>query len=305
MRGRHLALAVVAALLYAGCYAAIKAGLAYAPPFGFAALRSLIGGLLLLGVLVASGQPWRPARHLWIPIALLAVVGSVIGFSAMFNSPLHTGAGLASVLGNTGPLIIIVLAAIFLGERITPGKLSALVLATLGVVLIALPGAGMNATWHPTALALPLLAASSRAAESVIVKGLQLGREAALVATWQFLVASIVLSVLSAWLEPESRTVWTMTFALSVALLAGGSTAAATALWYWLLQREEVSRLSLVLFLVPVTGLGLGLALFGENVGIVKVAGTALVFAGIAAAAAGAGRASGGSRVAPTKSVEA
>lgn len=285
MRGRHVVLAALAALLYAGCYAAIKAGLAYAPPFGFAALRSFIGGLLLLGVLGVTGQSTVPPRHLWTPTVLLAVVGSVLGFSAMFNSPLHTGAGLASVLGNTGPLLVIVLAAVFLGERITPGKITALVLATGGVAFIAMPGVGSSASWHPTALALPLLAASSRAAENVIVKGMQLGRCAVAVAAWQFLLASAVLATLSAWLEPQLTTVWTMKFALLVALLAGGSTAMATALWYWLVQREQVSRLSLVLFLVPVAGLALGTALFGERLTAVQLAGIALVFAGVAAVA--------------------
>lgn len=285
MRGRHVLLAAVAALLYAGCYAAIKAGLAYAPPFGFAALRSLVGGLVLLAVLGVSGQPLWPARHLWVPTALLAAIGSVVGFSAMFNSPFHTGAGLASVLGNTGPLLVIVLAAIFLGERITPGKLTALVLAIGGVALIAMPSADSNASWHPTALALPLLAASSRAAESLIVKGMQLGRHAVAVATWQFLLASVALAALSVRMEPQSTIHWTMEFALLLALLAGGSTAAATALWYWLIQREEVSRLSLVLFLVPVAGLGLGMALFAERVTPIQTGGIVLVFGGVAAAA--------------------
>lgn len=285
MRGRYVVLAGVAALLYAGCYVAIKAGLAYAPPFAFAALRAFIGGLVLLAVLGASGQPLRPPRCLWIPTALLAGLGSVIGFSAMFNSPLHTGAGLASVLGNTGPLLVIVLAALFLGERITPGKVTALGLAIAGVVLIAMPGADSQVSWHPTALVLPLLAASSRAAESVIVKGTQLGRHAVVVAAWQFLLASVTLAALSAWFEPQSATVWTTQFALVLALLAGGSTAAATALWYWLIQREEVSRLSLVLFLVPVVGLALGTSMFGERVTVIQTGGIALVFAGVAAAA--------------------
>ena len=298
MRSRHLAFAIVAALLYAGCYAAIKAGLAYAPPFGFAALRSFIGGLMLLAVLAVTGQPWRPARALWVPIGLLAALGSVVGFSAMFYSPLHTGAGVASVLGNTGPLFMIVLAALFLGERITAGKLAALLLATGGIAFMALSG-GSGGSWHPAALVLPLLAASSRAVETVLVKGLQLDRNATLVATWQFLLASIGLTALSVWLEPQARTVWTVRFALSVSVLAGGSTAAATALWYWLLQREEVSRLSLVLFLIPVAGLALGITLFGERVRLGQVAGMALILAGVVAAAVHRGGSAGNQSAAP------
>ena len=285
MRGRHVILAAVAALLYAGCYAAIKAGLAYAPPYRFAALRSLIGGCALLAFLVVYRQPLIPARRLWPPIALLAVLGPLIGFSAMFHSPLHTGAGLASVVGNTGPLLVIVFAGIFLGERITLGKLAALVLGIAGVTLIAMPGTASTASWHATALVLPLVAASSGAAESLIVKQVQPGRDVLAVTAWQFLIASIALFALSASLEPQSRITWTRELTLLLVLLAGGSTAAATSLWYWLIQREEVSRLSLVLFLVPVAGLGLGTALFAERVTPVQTGGIVLVFAGVAAAA--------------------
>lgn len=285
MRFRHLVLAVLAALLYAGCYAAIKSGLAYAPPFRFAAIRSIIGGLTILAVLAASGRSVLPARRLWGPIALLATLGPTIGFSAMFNSPLHTGAGLASVVGNTGPLLIIVLAAIFLGERVTAGKLVALVLAIAGVTLIALPGATARSSWHASALVLPLLAAWSGAADSLIVKRVQPGADVLAVAGWQFVLASVALFTLSTWLEPQSTITWTREFAVVLALLAGGSTAVATSLWYWLLQREEVSRLSLVLFLVPVAGLILGVALFGERVTEVQLGGIGLVFAGVVAAA--------------------
>ena len=282
---RHLSLAVLAALLYAGCYAAIKSGLAYAPPFLFAAVRSLIGGVAILAVLAASGRPVIPARRLWAPIALLATLGPTIGFGAMFNSPLHTGAGLASVVGNTGPLLIILLAAVFLGERITAGKVIALALALAGITMIALPGASARGTWHASALALPLVAAASGAADSLIVKRVRPGGDVLAVAGWQFVLASIALFTLTAWLEPGARIAWTREFALALALLAGGSTAAATALWYWLLQREEVSRLSLVLFLVPVAGLGLGTVLFGERITAMQAGGIALVFAGVAAAA--------------------
>ena len=284
MRGRRVILAVVAALLYAGCYAAIKAGLEYAPPLLFAALRSLISGIALLVVLPAVGRPLMPARRLWPVIAVLAVVGPV-GFSAMFSSPLHTGAGLASVVGNTGPLIIIVLAALFLGERVTADKSIALLLGVAGLGLIARPGEVSSGAWHAPALLLPLLAASSRAAESLIVKWAKPGSDAISIAGWQFLLASVPLYTMSIALELGQGISWTQEFVLLLAFLAGGASAAATGLWYWLLQREEVSRLSLVLFLVPVAGLGLGTALFAEKIAAVQSTGILLIFAGIAAAA--------------------
>ena len=284
MAGRNVFLAAVAAMLFAGCYAAIKAGLAYAPPFQFAAMRSLVGGLTLLSVLAVARHPLIPARRLWPAIALLALVGPTIGFGAMFSSPMHTGAGLASVVGNTGPLLVIVLAAFFLDEPITRGKLTALVLGIGGVVLIGFPSASGRGTFHGTALMLPLLAAGSGATESLIVKRVQPGLDVLGVAAWQFVFASLPLFMLSGWLEPQREVRWTPQFALLLGLLAGGTTAAASGLWYWLVQREEVSRLSLMLFLVPVAGLLIGIKAFGEVLAPIQAAGISLVVAGVAAA---------------------
>ena len=286
MSAGHVALAMVAALLYAGCYAAIKAGLAYAPPMHFAAWRACLAGALLLAMLVATRQRLFPVRRLWPPTVALALVGTVAGFSAMFASTRHTGVGLASVLGNTGPLLIIVLAAMFLGEPVTRGKLIALVCGLAGVSLIALPGASSSLRAVDTAaILLPLLAAVSGAGESVIVKWARPGLEVLRVAAWQYLLGSLVLFLLAAWLEPGESITWTRSFVLLLVLLGGGTTAAATGLWYWLVQREEVSRLSLVLFLVPVAGVALGISLFGERIAPIQVTGILLILAGVAVAA--------------------
>ena len=283
---RHIVLAVVAALLYAGCYAAIKAGLAYAPPMHFAAWRACLASALLLSMLATTRQPLLPARRAWAPTMVLAIVGPLIGFSAMFASPRHSGVGLASVVGNTGPLLIIVLAAMFLGEPINRAKLIALICGLVGVSLIALPAATTSRrSVDATAILLPLVAAASGAGESVIVKWARLGSDAIRVAAWQYFLGSLALFLLAALLEPGQSITWTRAFVLLLALLGGGTTAAATALWYWLVQREDVSRLSLVLFLVPVAGLALGVALFGERIAPLQGGGILVILAGVGVAA--------------------
>ena len=286
LSARHVMLAVAAASLYAGCYAAIRAGLAYAPPVHFAAWRAGVASALLLAMLVATRQPLLPECRLWLPTVVLAVIGPVVGFSAMFASPRHTGVGLASVVGNTGPLLVIVLAAMFLGEPITRGKLMALVCGLAGVSLIALPGA--SSSWRSidsAAILLPLLAAASGAGESVIVKWARPGLDVVRVAAWQYLLGSLALFLLGAWLERGESITWARSFVLLLVLLGGGTTAAATALWYWLIQREAVSRISLVLFLVPVAGVALGIVLFGERLVPIQVTGLLLILVGVAVAA--------------------
>jgi drug/metabolite transporter (DMT)-like permease len=108
IRQAWLMLVVIAPM--AACYPAIDVGLAFAPPLRFAGTRTLLGGLVLLLVLVLRRKPLWPEARLARWILPLGGLATTFTFGAMFASPAYTGAGIASVLGNTQPLIIMVLA---------------------------------------------------------------------------------------------------------------------------------------------------------------------------------------------------
>ncbi len=276
----RIGLTVLIAAVYAVCYSVIKTGLAFAPPLGYAGMRALLAGLALLGYLGFRRRPLLAPRRLWPVIATIAALGTTIGFGAMFLSPGRTGAGIASVLGNTTPLMIVGLAAVFLNEPLTRAKVAALVLALAGVSLIAYPGLAGPKAYGLVGLLLPLVSAAGSAAESVIVKRTDAGDAVLRVAAWQLLIGSTPLLALSFWLERGRPVIWSPTFGALLLFLAFVGTAFTTALWYWLVQRDEVGRLSLMLFLAPVLGLLLAAAFFGERIGLFEVAGVGLAVAG-------------------------
>jgi drug/metabolite transporter (DMT)-like permease len=73
--------------------------------------------------MVLRRQPLPTPRWYWPWRPVVAGAGTVIAYGAMFLSPGRTGAGLASVLGNTTPLLIIVLAIIVLAALVvTPPR---------------------------------------------------------------------------------------------------------------------------------------------------------------------------------------
>lgn len=275
-RGR-LGLVVCLAAVYAACYSAIKAGLVYAPPLRFAGLRAVLGGAALLGLVLILGKPLLPPRRFWPGVAALAATGTFLSFGAMFLSPGRTGAGIASVLGNTGPLLVVVLAAIFLGEPVTRAKAASLVLGLAGVSLIAFPAITDPSRRGALGAILPLVAAAGTAVQSVIVKRLEI-RDALLpVTAWQFVLGGLPLLLVSAVVERGAVVVWSGTFLSLFLFLTLVGTSAATALWFWLVQDADVGRLTLQLFLVPVFGLGLAMALFRETIGTLEAAGIGIV----------------------------
>ena len=99
------------------------------------------------------------------------------------------------------------------------------------------------------------------------------------------LIGGAALLAISALLERGSLAIWNIQFVAALLFLALAGTAFANAAWYWLLQRGEVSRSALSLFLVPVVGLGIAALVFGERVGPLEIAGSLLTIAAIGIAA--------------------
>jgi drug/metabolite transporter (DMT)-like permease len=173
---RRTLLVLSIALVYALCYVTIKAGLPLSPPLRFAGLRTAVAGGALLLVRAASHKSLLPTQRRWPGILLLASLTAVT-YGAMFLSPGRTGAGIASVLGNTTPLFAMLLAAAVLRERLTQTRLLTLALGFAGVSLIAYPAITGPSGTGLLGAALPLVSAAGSAMESVVVKRMDVGTD--------------------------------------------------------------------------------------------------------------------------------
>ena len=281
---RDLAM-VLLTVIYALCYVAIKAGLPFMPPLRFAALRALLGGLLMLLLMAVLRRRLLPRPRDWRWVIGLGITSTSIAFAAMFLSPGLAGAGIASVLGNSQPIFAVALAVPLLGERLTTAKRVALLLGIGGMVLIALPAIRSSGIDGIAGPALALGASLSLAIGSVIAKRMGPDVDLLAVSAWQLLAGAVPLMLVSAvtdhgpWMNFDAR------FLGILAFMAVAETALPTPLWYWLLRRDEVGRLSLFLFLVPVLGLLFAAIWFGERVTTVEITGigATVVAIGIAA----------------------
>lgn len=280
---RSLALAAVI-LLAAVCYATVRIGLAYAPPLLFGGLRALLAGTALLSVALWARAPLLPSRSDVWSLVLLGVSATTVTYGAMFASPLRMDTGLASVLGNVQPLLVLVLAAMLLGERLTRGKTAALLTGLLGVGLILYPSfaVGGSAGGSSTGGLLALGASAGAAVGSVLVKRIRVRPGIVALTGWQLIIGGAPLLALGALSSGAPRIQWTTTFVAVLVFLALFGTALPTTLWFWLLQDEDAGRLSMFLFLIPVLGLGLGVVAFGERIGLLQAAGVLLIVIGLA-----------------------
>ncbi len=285
LRISHALLLFAIIAVTAVCYPALKTGLESAPPWRFAGLRTLIGGLFLLALLPVLKRSLWPRRELakWIvPLALLA---TTLTFGSMFLSPAFAAAGIGSILGNIQPLCIIILAALFLGERMSTAKTVALSLGLAGIALIAGPLVVKGDLRELAGAAFAVVSSVSAASASVLVKRLQPGSDVLALTAWQLILGSLPLLALSALVERDARITWSLPFSALLLFLA--ATALTTVGWFWLLQHYEAGTLSLYLFLVPIAGLLLAYLIRGETLGPTRIAGVLLVLAGLGAAVSG------------------
>lgn len=268
-------------LIYAVCFTAIKFGLAYAPPLVFGGLRAFTGGLALLAVLLVIRQPLFPGRTEWGAIALVGLISTTLNFGAMFLSPSRTSAGIASVLGNIQPLVTLVLAAIFLGEPLSIWKTTALILGLVGVTLIAYPAFSGLSGYGIDGGVLALSVSASSAIGSILVKHLIQKANLLAVAAWQLLIGSLPLLAASAVIESAKPIAWGAAFIGVLLFLSLVGTSFVTVIWYVLLRKYEVSRITLFLFLTPLFGLGIAALIFKEQVGFIESVGVASTLAGL------------------------
>lgn len=277
----RLALLSALVLVYSLCYVSIKAGLEYAPPLAFAGLRAGIAGIVLAMVASARSGALLPPRRLWVGVVALGLLGTTVGYGAMFMAPGRSGAGISSVLGNTGSLFLVVLGWLFLGEPLSRRKLEALGVGVVGMTLIAYPALTEPTLAGPTAALFPLAAALALAGSAVILKRIDARDSLGHVAAWQLLLGAGPLLVLSSRLEAGAEIQWTPAFGGLLAFLAIVGTAAATWVWYWIVQREDVGRLGVFMFAVPLLGLLFAWALFDEPVSGRTVVGALLTIVAV------------------------
>ena len=119
-----------------------KAVLRFGSPLGVTAAASFVGGLLLVPLAVVEGRfgtlPSWPAQA-WVAVGYMVLFPTVIGFVGFYHSVVRIGAGRAALTSYLVPVGTLVLAAILLGERVTPLQLGGGALTLVGMRIATLP----------------------------------------------------------------------------------------------------------------------------------------------------------------------
>ncbi len=269
-------------LLWSTGFIAAKYGLPYAPPLTFLLYRFALVAALMLAVALATSAPWPRSMLQFGHVAVSAwlVHGAYLGgvFVALYGG---MSAGTSAMLVGLQPILTVLVARGWLGERVVARQWFGLLLGLVGVYFVIQHKVSFGGDVHgflPLAIALVGISVGTLY-QKRFCSHVDL-RSGAVI---QFSACALVYAPIVALVEaPPVRWAPEFVFALgwSVFVLSVG----AISLLYWLLRHGAAADVARLFFLVPaVTALEAWL-IFGETLDAPAIGGMALIAVAVAMA---------------------
>jgi drug/metabolite transporter (DMT)-like permease len=257
-------------------------------PLLVACLRLVPAGLLLLLVARLAGRPQAVAAADWPWLLLFALVDGT-AFQALLARGLEqTGAGLGSVLIDSQPLLVALLARSLFGEAINPVGWLGLLIGLAGILCLGLPPEMLRHWWLEGPAVIDahawshgelwmLGAAAAMAVGTVLCRYATRSSDALVVTGWHMLigglpllVATVLAPVLAAGDGAAAGPLafWPAWDGLQWALMAYASlfgSALAYGLFFWFASRGDLTGFTALTFLTPVFALLCGMVLLEER----------------------------------------
>jgi drug/metabolite transporter (DMT)-like permease len=277
-----------ACFLWAVSFVATKIALEVVPPLTVVSLRLLIASICFFPLLVFTGR-WRRItdRTTLFKIAGLSLFGAGLHYGFQTVGLQTTNASNASVYVATGPITILLLAVVFLGEKLNARKILGIITAIAGVLVVM----GLD-----TVVGFRLdggLTGDILVFASIIMWGCftVFGKKVT-DRLGALTVTATVTLIGAAWMTPVGLLEMQRTgFALAeitptawaaLVYLGAGCNFLAVLLYFTALQRTESQKVGVYLYSIPPMTAVAAATVLGEPITLGLVVGTVLVIAGVA-----------------------
>ncbi len=287
------AAALVAVAVWGGSPAATKLALEAVAPVDVALLRTLLGCLLALPLVLLLRLPLPRGRRQWRLLGLSSGCGFLL-FPLLFSfGQIRTSATHATLILAFLPVLTALYALAWDRLRPSPRLVAGCLVALAGEAGLALSRDASAGVGEASLAGDLLVLASGCASAFGYVAGARLAREgypSAAVTFWGIVLASLVLLPVVPGLlgrlaaAPGTARAWA-----GLLYLGLGSTVLAYILWYGALARGGITRIGLTQFLQPVAGLLLAVLLVGETIGAAVLLAGLVILLGTALARGGTG----------------
>lgn len=280
---QKVVLLLLLAFLWGSAYPFTKISVHEIPMLTFSLGRSAIGALILWLILRFKGQRLPGWDRIWIHLAMMGVVHNAAPYVLVAWGSQSVDSGLTAIITSTAPLFTIVLAHFMVADdRLTPAKIAGVLVAISGMIALLAPSfqGGLNASLQGI-LAI-LVASLCYGVATVYTRKYLRGLPFLVGPTAQLIISSGLLLPLSLLLErPFQLPIPSMTSLLAWGATGVLGTAAAFIVFFRLIEMASPSFVSMVSYLIPIVGAGLGMLILGERLPRSAYVGFTIILAGV------------------------
>ena len=276
-----LALLVV---LWGSAFGLTEIALRLFSPLQIVTGRLWIGALVLLSLLVVSGQGLPRSWRTWGYFLSMSVFGNVLPFYLISWGQQAIPSGLTGILMAVMPLVVLVLAHFLVpGEKLNTPKIIGFVMGFCGIVLLTGPSALAGLGGNPAEIIaqFSVLAGAVCYGLNLIIarRGPRLPPQ---VTAGCVLLGSALLSAAASIAQGDPLP-GSLDLAPTAALLSLGllSTGLATVVYYRVVARAGATFLSLINYLIPVFAVLAGVVFLGEEMTTRAVLALVVILSGI------------------------
>ncbi|CDP01713.1 unnamed protein product [Coffea canephora] len=267
---------------------AMKEVLPKTGPFFVSSFRLIPAGLLLVGFAAFKGRRFPSGFNAWFPIFLFALVDAACFQGFLAEGLERTTAGLGSVIIDSQPLTVAILAALLFGESIGLVGATGLVVGVVGLLLLEVPAISFDKSnfslWGSGEWWM-LLAAQSMAVGTVMVRWVTKYSDPIMATGWHMVIGGIPLLAVSV-LNHDPALSGSFKDLSSNDLLAllytsiFGS-AVSYGVYFYNATRGSLTKLSSLTFLTPMFASIFGFLYLDETFTPIQVIGALVIVAAI------------------------
>ncbi|HZG39144.1 MAG TPA: EamA family transporter, partial [Nodosilinea sp.] len=283
--------------LWGTAMVAMKGAMPHTAPFFMAGVRLLPAGAVVLLASLLLRRPQSISRQGWLWIALFALVDGTLFQGFLAAGLERTGAGLGSVMIDSQPLAVAVMARGLFGEYIGALGWIGLLWGIAGISLLGLPDEWILSLLHGdtawltggTALNtllqggewLMLLAALSMATGTILIRYVCRHVDPVVATGWHMVLGGLPLFGLSALeeVQPWQGLTGLDWGAIAYSTLFGS--ALAYGIFFFLAAQGNLTSLSALTFLTPVFALLFGNLFLGETLSSLQWVGVSFTLVSI------------------------
>ena len=274
---------VLLGLIWGSSFAWIKIAVADVPPATLVAWRMSLGAVGMLTLIAALRLPRPRGLGEWLPLVTLGAVNAAIPIFLISWGQQWVDSGTAAVLNSLTPIFSLVIAGLALRvEPVTALRVVGLLLGFIGAAILASRQLELRADTAGLIGAMAVvLAAFSYAIGASYARHRIQRTHRYVVAGGTLLFAAVDAWVLALLADGGVVVPTELSAVIAIAWLGILGSFVAYLLFFFLIEHLGATMASMVTYLFPVVGVGLGVLVLGETMDVRLAAGTILVLIGI------------------------